>query len=49
MKITFELYYHTRWGEQLMLSGDIEPLGAGDEARAVVMDYRGGDLWSYTI
>ena len=49
MKITFELYYHTCWGELLMLSGDVEPLGAGDESRAVVMDYRGGDLWSATI
>ena len=49
MKITFEIYYHTRWGESLMLSGTTEQLGSGDESRAVVMDCRGGDLWSYTI
>ncbi|OUO99578.1 4-alpha-glucanotransferase [Barnesiella sp. An22] len=49
MKITFEIYYHTRWGESLMLSGETEQLGSGDESRAVVMDCRGGDLWSYTI
>ena len=49
MKITFEIYYHTRWGESLMLSGETEQLGAGDESRAVVMDCHGDGLWRYTI
>ena len=49
MKITFEIHYHTRWGENVLLSGDIDMLGAGDEEKAVVMDYRGDDRWAYTI
>lgn len=49
MKITFEIHYHTRWGENVLLSGDIDMLGAGDEAKAVVMDYWGDDRWAYTI
>ncbi len=49
MKITFEIYYHTRWGESLHLTGDIDALGGGEESKAVVMDYRGDDKWSYTL
>lgn len=49
MKITFEIYYHTRWGESLFLSGDIDELGANEENRAVMMDYQGDGLWKYTM
>ena len=38
MKITFEIYYHTRWGESLFLSGDIDELGANEENRAVMRE-----------
>ena len=47
MKITFEIYYHTRWGESLFLSGDIDELGANEENRAVMMDYQGDGLWNF--
>ena len=49
MKITFEIYYHTRWGESLFLSGDIDELGANEDNRAVMMDYQGDGLWRYTM
>ena len=49
MKITFEIYYHTRWGESLFLSGDIDELGANEDNRAVMMDYQGDGLWKYTM
>ena len=49
MKIIFEIYYHTRWGESLFLSGDIDELGANEENRAVMMDYQGDGLWKYTM
>ena len=49
MQITFEIYYHTRWGESLFLSGDIDELGANEENRAVMMDYQGDGLWKYTM
>ena len=49
MKITFEIYYHTRWGESLFLSGNIDELGANEENRAVMMDYQGDGLWKYTM
>lgn len=49
MKITFEIYYHTWWGESVLLVGDIEALGANDEGRAVVMNYQGDGLWRYSI
>ena len=49
MKITFEIYYHTRWGESLFLSGDIDEIGANEENRAVMMDYQGDGLWKYTM
>ena len=49
MKIIFEIYYHTRWGESLFLSGDIDELGANEDNRAVMMDYQGDGLWKYTM
>ena len=38
MKITFEIYYHTRWGESLFLSGDIDELGFAPRFDKVIVN-----------
>lgn len=49
MKISFNLNYHTQWGEALYLCGDLLQLGAGDPRQAVEMSLVSPDLWRVDI
>lgn len=49
MRVTFFIEYHTRWGQQLFLSGGIEALGSGNEERALPMQYVDDGWWTATI
>lgn len=45
MKISFNLNYHTNWGESLYLCGDILQLGGGDSREALEMKLSAPDTW----
>ncbi|MCH5232444.1 MAG: 4-alpha-glucanotransferase [Muribaculaceae bacterium] len=49
MKISFNIHYHTRWGESLYLCGDILRLGGGDPHEAIEMKPVSPDLWNVEI
>ena len=49
MRITFFIEYHTRWGQQLLLSGDIESLGSNSEEHALPMQYVDDGWWTATV
>ena len=45
MKISFNLNYHTQWGEALYLCGDLLQLGGGDANQSVEMRLAAPDTW----
>lgn len=45
MKISFNLNYHTQWGEALYLCGDILQLGGGDATQALEMKLTAPGQW----
>lgn len=45
MKISFNLNYHTEWGESVYLCGDIPQLGGGDSREALEMELTAPDTW----
>ncbi|MDE6772444.1 MAG: 4-alpha-glucanotransferase, partial [Muribaculaceae bacterium] len=45
MKISFNLNYHTQWGESLYICGDIFQLGNGDAKAALEMKLSSPDMW----
>ncbi|MCD8287837.1 MAG: 4-alpha-glucanotransferase, partial [Porphyromonadaceae bacterium] len=49
MRIIFSIEYHTRWGQQLFLSGEIGPLGEGRRESALPMRYVDDGQWMVTI
>ncbi|MBU6411699.1 MAG: 4-alpha-glucanotransferase, partial [Verrucomicrobia bacterium] len=49
MKLTFQLRFHTEYGQSLWLTGNPEILGGGDEARAVPLQYQNEHSWRTTI
>ncbi|MCH5230752.1 MAG: 4-alpha-glucanotransferase [Muribaculaceae bacterium] len=49
MKISFNLNYHTQWGESLYLCGDLVQLGAGDPRDALEMSLVSPDLWRVDV
>ena len=49
MKITFNINYHTNWGESLFLCGGIPALGKGDARDAVEMSLTSPDMWQFTL
>lgn len=49
MKITFNIDYHTNWGESVYVVGDVAALGGGDDAKAVKMTVDGSTAWSVTV
>lgn len=49
MKLSFNIDYRTNWGESVYLCGDIEALGANDEAKAIKLDLDGVEHWSTVI
>ena len=49
MKISFNLNYHTQWGESLFLCGNLLQLGAGDPREALEMSLVSPDLWRVDV
>ncbi len=49
MKITFNINYHTNWGESVYLCGSIPELGSGDAREAVEMSLVSPDMWQFTL
>ncbi len=49
MKISFNINYHTQWGESLYICGDILQLGGGDPREAIEMKLAAPDLWVLDI
>src|SRR5262245_32350280 len=49
MKLQFYLRFHTRFGQSLWISGNIEELGNDDPARALPMDYLNDEFWTASI
>ncbi|MDE6076372.1 MAG: 4-alpha-glucanotransferase, partial [Muribaculaceae bacterium] len=45
MKISFNLHYHTQWGESLYLCGDLLQIGGGDPCAAAEMKLATPDNW----
>ena len=45
MKISFNISYHTQWGESLFICGDILQMGGGDAAQALEMRLTSPDSW----
>lgn len=46
--LTFQLDYHTTWGQQVCLCGSIPEMGNMDESRAIVLSNE-GDTWSTEV
>ena len=49
MKIGFHIEYHTRWGQNLRITGSCKALGAGDPSKAPLMSTGDGVNWHHTI
>ncbi len=49
MKIHFYLRFHTKFGQALYVSGNIEELGKGDQAQAFPLQYMNNDYWEGAI
>ena len=49
MKITFNINYHTNWGESIFLCGTTPALGNGDARNAVEMNLVSPDMWQFTL
>ena len=49
MKFHFFVRFHTRFGQSLLLTGDMDELGHGDVARAVLMEYLDEEFWHIAI
>lgn len=49
MKITFNINYHTNWGESVYLCGTTPALGSGDAREAVEMSLVSPDMWQFTL
>lgn len=49
MKIIFKIEYHTRWGQELYMTGGNSLLGNFNEKKAVPMRYEGNGIWSLIL
>lgn len=49
MEVSFEIDYHTIWGESLYLTGNIPELGNNKLTDAIKMSFDGAGKWSATI
>lgn len=49
MKITFNIEYHTHWGQRIVVIGDRPELGAGDPAKALKLDYLADGKWKQNV
>ena len=49
MKLSFNVNYHTNWGESIYITGNIPALGEGDLTRAVKLSLIGEQLWTIEL
>lgn len=49
MKFQFYLRFHTRFGQRLWISGNIDELGNDDPNQALPMNYLNEEFWSATV
>ena len=49
MKISFNINYHTQWGESLYICGDLLQMGGGDPREALEMRLSAPDTWVIDI
>ena len=49
MKLTFNINYHTDWGESVYLCGGLHELGLNDPLKAVEMNLVSPDMWQFTL
>jgi len=49
MKTIFRLRYNSRWGEELLLTGNKTELGNWDPNKAIAMEYVGPGIWSVCV
>ena len=45
MKIHFIIPYFTRWGQRILVSGNIQQLGNGDHSKALPLTHDGHENW----
>lgn len=49
LEITFQTVYHTQWGQQLVVVGNIPQLGNGKPKNGLPMEYIAGGLWKISL
>lgn len=49
MKIQFYLRFHTKVGQSLWITGNIQSLGNGDSSKALLMQYMNEEFWHATV
>jgi 4-alpha-glucanotransferase len=49
MKLQFYVRFHTRFGQSLWITGNIEELGNNDPAQALPLDYLNEEFWHTTV
>ncbi len=49
MKLTFNVNYHTNWGESVHIVGSTEQLGSGDFSKSVKMELTGDQHWTLDL
>ena len=49
MKLQFYLRFHTKYGQSLWLTGNIEELGNNDRAKAIPMVYLNDEFWTVSL
>jgi 4-alpha-glucanotransferase len=48
-EITFQTIYHTKWGQQVVVVGNISQLGENDPAKGLRLQHVSDGLWSATL
>ena len=49
MKVTFNINFHTVWGQKLCIVGSIPELGSWEPALAKEMNYKGDGNWQLEL
>jgi 4-alpha-glucanotransferase len=49
VRLTFNIHYHTQWGQSMIIVGDHELLGKGNPAGGLPLHYQHDGLWSAII
>lgn len=49
MIVHFQITYHTKWGEQIAVCGNLKELGSGSYKSAPVMQYQGDGIWQLAL